>query len=228
MSRMNSLLLAELAQALRGGRLWGIALRSSIPVFGVYLLGWPATLAVLFYLLEIWMYLSLRASLSLALSDLGKAPGVRPVLAAAGRHFFLVAPLLGGVLAALAWFAVRMVADGWRGLELHLHRWEFAAGTVTLAVMALTEAWQFMRRRIAGTRCVDDDLREMAIVYRAACLMLAGVPVYFLVPAGYDAQVLVFVIALASVWIEGAPRHATRAFGAPQRKRKELFGRRTT
>jgi len=71
---MNDLLLAELALALRTGRLWSIVLRNAIPVAGVYLLGWPATLALLFYLLEIWLYLSLRSSMALGLDDAGEAP----------------------------------------------------------------------------------------------------------------------------------------------------------
>jgi hypothetical protein len=220
---MNNLLLAELALALRTGRLWGIVARNAIPVAGVYLLGWPATLALLFYLLEIWLYLSFRGSVALGLDDAGEAPAAGAVLARAGMHFLLVAPLLGAVLGLIAWFAVRMVADGWRGLELHLHRWEFAAGVAALVVMALGEALPYMRRRMAGRHSADDELRETAIAYRAACLVLAGIPIYFLVPSGYDAEALVVVVALASVWIEGAPRHATRAFGMPRRTRRRLF-----
>ena len=221
MSRMNDLLLAELALALRTGRLWSIVLRNAIPVAGVYLLGWPATLALLFYLLEIWLYLSLRSSMALGLDDAGEAPAARAVLAAAGMHFVLVAPLLGGVVALVAWFAVRIVADGWRGLEPH--RWEFAAGVFAIAVMALAEALRYMRRRMEGRHSTEDEMREMAMAYRAVVLMLAGIPIYFLVPSGYDAEALVVVVALASVWIEGAPRHATRAFGMPRRTRRRLF-----
>jgi hypothetical protein len=221
MSGMSALLLAELARALRSGRLWMSVLRNAIPLAGVWLLGWPAILALLYYLLEIWLYLSLRASVSLALDDAGGTPAARAVLAAAGMHLLLVAPLIGAVLGLVAWFAVRMVADGWS--ELGAHRWELAAGVAAVAVFALVDALQYMRHRIAGRRSTEDQLREVAIAYRAACLTLAGIPIYFLVPRGYDAYALVLFIAAASVWIEAAPRHATRAFGMPARSRRRLF-----
>ena len=222
---MSSLLIAELARAARRGRLWGIIVRNAIPVAGVYLLGWPAALALFFYLLEIWLYLSFRASLSLALDDAGNSPALRAVLGSAARHFLLVAPLLGAVLGGIAWFAVRMMADGWSSIKLGVHRWDFAAGIIVLAAMAFAEAWRYLRLRVAGERLAEDDLREMAIVYRTVFLMMAAVSIYFLVPPGYDAQLLVAAVAAASVWIEGAPRHAMRAFGAPRRTRRQILRR---
>jgi hypothetical protein len=203
MSGMSALLVAELAHALRSGRLWMSVLRNAIPLAGVWLLGWPAILALLYYLLEIWLYLSLRASVSLALDDAGGTPAAR------------------AVLGLVAWFAVRMVADGWS--ELGAHRWELAAGVAAVAAFALVDALQYMRHRMAGRRSTEDQLREVAIAYRAACLTLAGIPIYLLVPRGYDAYALVLFIAAASVWIEVAPRHAPRAFGMPARSRRRLF-----
>ena len=65
----------------------------------------------------------------------------------------------------------------------------------------------------------------MAIFYRIPCLVIAGPLLFFLMPLRHGMEIVALFLTLASIWIEGAPRHATKVFGMQKTARRALFRR---
>lgn len=226
MSKLNTLLAAELSAALRTGRFWSVVARNAIPVAGVFLLGWSAVNAVLYYLIETWLFFSLRASVEITFdSDLREKHGLtgRQLFAAAAKRFLVVAPLFGLIIFMLTVMVFVALAAQWSWAEMAAA--DFLGAVLALAVFLFIEVVGFGRRYLAGLTDREDQLREGAMFYRTACLVLVGVPAFLLSATGYAAEVLVLVLALASIWVEGAPRHVTKLFGMRGADRRRLFRR---
>jgi hypothetical protein len=230
-SRLNALLAAELSAAVRTGRFWNVVARNAIPVVGVLALGWSATLVIVFYLVETWLFFSLRWSIEIAIKhDLATTATVsgRQAVIAAAKRFLITAPIIGFLLFMFIWMVVIAVASQWDWKRFWAGDYKvaaFAVGLAGLIIVLLVEEIRFGRRYLARSTDRDDELREGSMIYRIPCLMAAGLPAFFLAPTRYGAHVLVVALALVSIWIEGAPRHATKLFGMPRAHRLRLFRR---
>jgi hypothetical protein len=231
MSKLNTLLAAELSAAIRTGRFWSVVARNAIPVAGVLALGWSATLVIVFYLVETWLFFSLRWSIEIAIKhDLATTAAVsgKQAVIAAAKRFLIAAPVIGFLLFMFTWMIMIAVASQWdwkRFLAGEYPVAGFAVGLAALIIVLLVEEIRFGRRYLARSHDRDDELREGSMLYRIPCLMVVGLPAFFLAPSRYGAHVLVAALALTSIWLEGLPRHATKLFGMRRVDRWRLFRR---
>src|SRR5688572_10435924 len=142
MSKLN-LLAVELCVAARTMRFWRIVARNAEPVVGAFVFGWSAPLIVLFYLIETWLFFSLRASTEIAFEELrGKgAPTGKQLFAAAAMRFVVIAPLFGLIIFMFTAMAFVAVAVQLRWAEVTGAY--FLVGVLTLAALLLIEVTDF-------------------------------------------------------------------------------------
>jgi hypothetical protein len=228
----RALLFAELSVAVRTAQFWGIVLRNAIPLAGVVLLGWPAALLVAFYLIEIWWFLSLRMAVEIAVEDELKrdAPLVAGRLTGLTlRNFLIGAPVLGVLFFAVAgMFVVLFLVEwDWRQFLASPAAKTFFVSLGLLGLFLLVESVRYGLRYYGagGKTDRDGELRMMAIFCRIPCLVIAGPFLFFLMPFRHAMEIVAVFLTLASIWIEGAPRHATKLIGVPTKTRRALFRR---
>ncbi len=232
---------AEIAVAGRQPRFWGIVARNLIPVVGVFALGWPAFLAVSYFVIETWLFFSLILAAEIAVdpayggsADLSAEQTAQEML----KRFLIYAPFTALLLGLLTW-PLLMAA-------IHAERWEkslleaMASGLRTMDVavaLALIfgtlafEAFRLARRFHARSEAQrrEDDLRQLSMMLRVVCMTGAGPLFFFLIyltPTGYANRIIVVLISLVSVWLEGMPHHATRYLGVVAKARRTLFRKR--
>ena len=235
------LLAAEIAVAGREPRFWGIVARNLVPVIGVFVLGWPAFLAVAYFVVETWLFFSLILAAEISVdpayggsAELSAEQTAQEML----KRFLIYAPFTAILLGLLTW-PLLMAA-------IHAERWEkslveamasglrpadvaVALGLIfgTLAIEAFRLARRFHARSEAQRR--EDDLRQLSMMLRVVCMTGAG-PLFFLllllVPTGYANRLIVVLIAATSVWLEGMPHHATKYLGVVAKARRTLFRKR--
>ena len=68
---------AELARESRTGHFWMMVARNAVPPLGVIALGWPALQAAVLFVLESWVFLSLRCGIEMA-SCVPSGPWAKP------------------------------------------------------------------------------------------------------------------------------------------------------
>jgi hypothetical protein len=215
---------AELAQALPTGRFWGVVARHCVPVVGVFLLGWPGLHAALFFLLESWLFLSLRCSIEISIdpkfggSAIPTTPGslvgrvlVQLPLVALGMAVLLgmfVWVLLVQAFSRSDWS--EFIATGWRETS-------FLGGFVALLGSCVYEAVDFARRfpKRSREQAVLDDLRTATMFYRLIGLLAVSYGLGLAKRFGFGPQALVSAMALVMIYIEGTPHHAAHALGMP-------------
>src|SRR5574341_1136966 len=100
----RALLFAELSDGMRTGRFWAIVARNAIPLAGVVWLGWPAGLLVVFYVIDIWWFLSLRMAAEIAVED--ELKGDTPMSAGRLTGLTLVKFLPGALVIGVLFFTV--------------------------------------------------------------------------------------------------------------------------
>ena len=108
-------LLADIDAGTRSERFVTAVLRQSIAVAGVFVLGWPALDAAVFFALESWLFLSFRAAAEIALDE--RTPGHGFFQTAFYTAGYLVAslPFFAAFIGCFAGFVVlpAFPADAW-------------------------------------------------------------------------------------------------------------------
>lgn len=232
---------AELAVAGRQPRFWGIVARNLIPVLGVFALGWPAFLAVSYFVIETWLFFALVLAAEISVdpayggsADLSAEQTAQEMV----KRFLVYAPftalLLGLLTCPLLIVAVH--AEHWEqsvanAMAAGLRRADVAIVLAVifgfLAVEAFRLARRFHTRSEAQRR--EDDLRLVSMMLRVVCMIFAAPLCFFLIyltPTGYANRIIVILISVVSVWLEGMPHHATKYLGVVDKARRTLFRKR--
>ena len=211
----------ELLKAFGTTNFWGVVIRSSVAPIGVFVFNWSALIVVVYFLVELWFYLSLRLSFEVAVDEKifgEKAKKITNILYNGFMLFLLAAPLL---LIILGLFIIPLVAsmfkreEGWRDIVAMISTDpDLIIGFCALFGFLLIEIFVFAFRfptRSAEQKALD-EYRGASMVMKIVCLAIIGVFV-FLTPLKSSSRLLVIIITLMSIWIEGVPRHAAKIFG---------------
>lgn len=216
---------AELAAALPTGRFWSIVLRSSVPVVGVFLLGWPAFQAALFFLLESWLFLSFRCAVEITIDPrYAGAAGVPTGTLAILRGVLISVPFsavaMGVLVGMFGWPVVTTVFSPADWQELLDVRWRAPSFLGGLAALVVTNAFEAVghARRFSTRTAAEaerDDLRTAAMFYRIVGLMATTIGLGVVQSFGSGPQLIVVGMALVTVYVEGLSHHAAHALGMP-------------
>lgn len=196
------------------------AVRQALPVIGVFFLQWPALDVIAFFLLEVWLFLTLRVALEFTL-DRAAARDLptRRLVADFLRHAFwsgVAFVLLVGMI-VLVTVAVAFSKD--QLLDFVMRGWRSPSFLVALVVMVSSHAWE---ARDFAERCrgrseedrLSDDRRLHVVFARVLVVSLAGMFLGLAQAFGVGGQVLVLVISGAIVWLDASPERAEALLGA--------------
>lgn len=222
-----------------GPPLWTALARHAIPVLGVLFLGWSALDFLLYFLLETWLFLTLRMGVEATLNrSFGKVPNT---LAGALGQIALMSALSAvviGIVLGLATLLVRQfaIADAdWRRFE-DAATWRTPGFQLALALMVLDQLWDAVRFavRIAPLPAPDqaDDLQlqrmALRITFLAGAGVLAGVTPAQGAGSGAVVVAMAFAMILLEAWPEeprpplpvAPPTASDAGAGAPRRSRR--------
>ncbi len=207
---------------------WIAVLRETVPVVGVLAFGWPAFAAALYFIVESWLYLSLRASTEIVIDPkyAGKdLPRSTPdAVAKIAKHLSYVLPffaILLGLFAGFVMFAAFPKADwaafaagGWREPEV---LWGFGVLLASVIADTVRHARRFATRTSAEAEAGDLSMKLM--FYRVTFGLF---PAAFLLGLagrwGLAPPLIVLAIALISIAIEAIPRSIVAWLEEPQRR----------
>lgn len=197
--------------------LWSALARQALPVAGVLFLGWPVLDVALFFLLETWLFLTLRAGVELTLDPRnarwGESRG-RQARRLAG-NLLGAAVLLGLVIGVAGWaqVAVAFPRAEWQAFaDGGWHEPTFLAALGLLVASHVIDAVRFARRIAVRSESEReaDDRGFRAMCARVVLVALAGIGLGLLSAVGLGAPALVIMIAAIVVWLEAAPEQAER------------------
>jgi hypothetical protein len=213
-------LLADIDAGTRSERFVTAVLRQSIAVAGVFLLGWPALDAAVFFALESWLFLSFRASAEIALDE--RTPGHGFFQTALYTAGYLVAalPFFAAFIGCFAGFVVlpAFPAEAWETFRTTaIHQPPFLAAAGLLAASIIFDTARHLRR--AAGRTPEARLaqqREVRLVTMRWLVLTAGSLALGATAGSVDkARILVVAIAVAVVLIETLPVRFGNMLPAP-------------
>ena len=190
---------------------------------GVFGLGWSPLEIALFFLLEVFLFLSLRAAAEITLEP---RFGVQAMSAPAfawefAKHWLVAAVFMALIVGPLGAFAVipAFSAEARAAfMEDGIRRPSLLLGITLLAGSLVIDTALFARRVAAGRsaeeRKRDDEAVRMALA-TMACLVAASFGLGLAEWTGLGPRYLAVVIAGARLYVEAVPRRATRMFQPP-------------
>ena len=217
------LLRRDLAAALRRPAFWLAAMRELVPVAGVFLFGWMAFQAALFFLLECWLFMTVRATAGVLFDPKGRNWHLPP--AGFVRYWKLtVYYLMGGltfafpvgVMGLLILVAVFPDED-WDAFYLGGYAEPaFLAGLAVLFASEIFAGWRLHRRLAGGGEERPDERRRVRAMFNRclavfACIALVG---QFSGP-GIGGRFFVAVAALVALFFEATQDGGARAAAGP-------------
>lgn len=196
------------------------ALRQVLPVIGVFVLRWPALDIVAFFLLEVWLYLTLRVALEVTLD---RADARHLETRGLVKDFLKYALVCGVAFALMVGVVVLVTVVSTFAKEdlvaFVLGGWRSPSFLVAVVLALSSHAWE---ARDFAARCQgrsederrSDDARLHVVFARLVVVSLAGTFLGLAQAFGVGGHVLVLVISGAVVWLEAAPERAERMLGA--------------
>ena len=190
---------------------------------GVFGLGWSPLEIAVFFLLEVFLFLSLRAAAEITLEP---RYGVQAMSAPAfawefAKHWLVAALFMALIVGPLGAFAVipAFSAEARTAfLEDGIRRPSLLIGVALLAGSLVIDTAFFARRVAAGRSAAEqtrDDQQLRVALATVACLTVASFGLGVAELVGLGPQFLAIVIAGARLYVEAAPRRATRMFQPP-------------
>lgn len=195
-----------------GPPLWAALLRHAIPVAGVLLLGWRPLDFLLFFVIETWLFLTLRMGVEGALN---RSFGPVPETLEGKLGQIAVLTLMSGVVMAIVLGLVGIVvkqfafsAADWKQFE-DAALWRTPPFLVGLLLLLLDQAWDAARFavRIAPLPKPDDadDRHLQRVVLRITFLAVAGIAAGITPAGGAAGRSIVIGLAAAMVMLEAWP-----------------------
>lgn len=218
--RVDEPLLTELRAGVLTPRFRMALLRQAVTLAGVFILGWPALEIAVFFLLEAFLFLSLRAAVEISL-DPHYGVAARTPLAMAGQiaiHWLVAVPVIGIVIIAFGGFAVlpAFPADAW-GLFLRegVRDPSFLGALAILTGSIVHDAARFAARiargRGPGEKAKDDDGIRLALG-KVFFLAMASFWMGLAARLGLGPQAVAVGVAGALLYAEAVPHRARRMF----------------
>ena len=175
-------LLEELAEGVRTVRFRNALARQLVMLVGVFALGWSALEIAVFFLLEVFLFVSLRAAAEITLeSRLGiQAVTVPSFVWEFAKHWLVAALFIGLIVGALGAFAViPAFSKEARAafLEEGMRSPSFLIGFALLAGSLVFDTALFARRVAAGRSAAErtrDDEGVRTAAATMACLIVAS------------------------------------------------------
>lgn len=209
---------AELSRESRTGHFWMMVLRNAVPAFGVIALGWPAIQAAVLFVLESWVFLSLRCGIEITIDPKynggTKHHGAHDYV----KHIIVAFVCVAIVIAMFSWGVLlnafpppewrEFFAAGWRQPS-------FLGAILALVVLSIADAVGFVNRyeKRSAEEAAADDGRVRVMFYRVLGLLFASWVLGFASQSGVGGPALIVAAALLSIYLEGVPDHASRTFG---------------
>jgi hypothetical protein len=195
-----------------GPALWTALLRHAIPVGGVLLLGWLPLDFLLYFVIETWLFLTLRMGVEGALN---RSFGPVPETLEGQLGQIAVLTLMSGVVMAMVLGLVGIVvkqfafsAADWRAF-VDAAVWRtppFLAGQLLLLIDQVWEAARFGIRIAPLPKPDDADDRHLQrVVLRITFLAVAGIAAGVTPAGGAAGRSIVIGLAAAMVMLEAWP-----------------------
>lgn len=213
--------LPVLLAATRTKRFWSSLARHSFPVFGVFAFGWSPMNVGVFFLLESWLYITMRLTVELTFdpkyagADLPRSRwhAVRQTIWMA-----LMSSIASGVLVFGFGSIVVLSAfseHAWREfLTTSVMKTSFIVGLGALFIDILFEGIRFQRGLLERTAAEKraDDRRVKVMFYRVVLLLMAFMAVGLSAQGGLGGYVLVILMWLVLVYFDVFPKRALAYF----------------
>lgn len=217
----------ELASSLRRREFWLAAAREMVPVAGVFFFGWAPFEVAVFFLLESWLFLTVRCTVEIVYepgSSFEPPPG----------GFARVGKLAGYFLGAGLLFGFLVGALGLLTLKLAFPQedWDaflgggFAGRPFLVGLLLLLGSEIYAGRRFAGQVAArgeeerrQDDHRILVMFHRCvalfACTAVLG---QVAEPGSLGGKAFVVLIVLVMLYFEAFPQDVARRFGKKRRR----------
>lgn len=201
-------------EAVRRPSFRAAALRQAVTVLGVLILGWPALEVALFFLLDAWVYLTVRAGCEITFDPRYGSPDasawdlVKHTTVAA-----VVLALLVGLVGFMT-IGVSVAGDEWSargGLGSPL----FLVSVLILLLSHLWEGVRFLERLRTRTseERNQDTLAIRVVVARMFVVAAAPMALGLASAFGQGGRLLVLMISGAILWLEAFPERANLLLG---------------
>ena len=213
-----------LAAAARTRDFWLSVARHSVPVVGVWVFGWSPVILGVFFLLESWLFISIRATIevtfdphyagdSLPRTTWDAVRKTAGMFLLAGAACAVLVFGFGGVVLMFAFSEVEwkaFLSDGWRQAS-------FLSALALLISDSLLDGFSFKRRllnRSPAERRADDQ-RTRVMFYRVSALLFAFLVLMVAASLGIGGRVSVVVIMIILVYVDTFPQRLIRYFYGP-------------
>lgn len=209
---------AELSRELRTAHFWMIAARNAVPVFGVLVLGWPALQAAVLFVLESWVFLSLRCGIEITIDPKFNGGTKHHVALDYIKHIIVAFICVAIVIALFTWGVLGAAFPMGEWAEFFARGWRnpsFLGAILALIVLSIADAVGFVQRfaKRSAEQAAADDGRVRVMFYRVLGLLLVSWFLGFAAQLGYGSSALIVGMCLLSIYLEGVPDHASRTFG---------------
>jgi hypothetical protein len=206
----------ELAAGVRTVGFRNAVVRQFVILTGVFILGWAPLEIAFFFLLEVFLFLSLRAAAEITVeSGLGRTSAAAFAWELV-KHWLAAALIIGFLVGILGAFVVLPFAsEESRSAFDAMSDPSFLVG-ITLLTGSLVFDTALFARRVAAGRSPEEAARDVLSVRAALAnvvlLVMASVWFGIFSVVGLGAKGLVIAMAVIRLYVEAAPRRATKVF----------------
>jgi hypothetical protein len=200
------------------------AVRQALPVIGVLFLRWPPLDIVVFFLLEVWLFLTLRVAFEVTFDRryVWEFPA-RRIVAEFLRYALLAGAAFAVMIVVMMLITVLSTFPTEELVAFLLHGWRTPSFLLALALMVASHLWEARRFalhcRTRSPEEAESDVRRMHVMLaRLMVVALAGIFIGIAQAFGWGGPLLVLVISGAIVWLEAAPERAEALLGFTPRR----------
>lgn len=213
----------ELAEGVRTPGFRNAVARQLVMIAGVFVLGWSPMEIAVFFLLEAFLFLSLRAAAEITLEPrFGVQFSSTPAFVwEFAKHWLAAAAFMAVLVGGFGVFAVFPAFSGESRvsfIEDGRLRASFIVGATLLAGSLVFDTALFARRVAAGRspeELARDDHGIRAALANVFLLAMASFWVGIAASIGLGPHVFVLCLAAVRLYVEAAPHHTTKMFRPP-------------
>jgi hypothetical protein len=212
-------LLQDLTEGVRTPRFRLAVARQVIMLTGVFAIGWPAHEVAVFFLLEAFLFLSLRAATEMSLDERYGVVARRPLQIASqiSLHLLVTAPVSAVIVGGFGLFVLVPFPDApWSWFVREGIRDAPFLGALALLAGSIVYDTALFARRVAAGRSPEERTRDDEVKWVAlARLPVLAISCYLLgvaAQAGLGPRALALAVAATVLYLEAVPRRAAQLF----------------